>query len=65
MLDHVTGIHFTPAPMPRPAPSLYATMRAQGRHLYSGRPYKQAETHAEAMARYGFRVTRAVNGDKP
>ena len=68
MHDYVTGIDFNHYAFgeyalaatnawrpPKPAP--YATLRAQRRHLYDGRKYEPASTHAEAMERYGFRVT--------
>jgi len=60
MRDYVTGCHFMQVVFPAPAkPKPYTTLRAQRRHVYDwpqGR-YRPAATHAEAMERYGFRVT--------
>ena len=38
-------------------PMLYRTLRTQRRHLYDGKRYAPASTHAEAMEKFGFRVT--------
>ncbi len=42
---------------PTGRPSLYTQLRAQRRHLFDGKEYRPASTHAEALEKFGFRVT--------
>ena len=69
MRDHFTGIDFSDPFMNYRLAKLklvaeaivvaspYRMLRAKHRHLYDGKKYAPASTHAEAMERYGFRVT--------
>ena len=70
MKDYVTGIDFNHYALNEyalaatgawrsPQPSQYTTLRAQRRHAYDWPQgqYRPASTHAEAMEKFGFRVT--------
>ncbi len=64
MRDHFTGIDFSDpfmnyAPDVAPKPTPYRMLRAQHRHLYDWPQgqYRPASTHAEALEKFGFRVT--------